>query len=416
MMRLLLLTTLSALCLNTLAQAKKKKAVFIIADGIPADVIEKVRPAFINTIGKSNGYKRAFVGGEKGTYSQTPTISAVGYNSLLTGTWVNKHNVWDNDIKAPDYAYPTIFRLLRTADTSRKIAVFSTWLDNRTRLVGEGLPATGHIHVDYHADGYELDTVRFPHDDQSAYIHQIDELVTDSAAKYIHDQAPDLTWLYLEYTDDMGHRFGDGPRQKEAVGFTDKQIMRVWDAIQYRQQNFQEDWQIFITTDHGRDSINGKGHGGQSERERTTWVVTNAKDLNRYYRDYTPAIVDIMPTIARHLGISIPKEYLQEIDGIPLTGKVSVADPHIRLDNNKLDIRWKAIEKEGSIKIWLTTTNNFKTGGKDEYKLLAEVPAAQQSAAFSLGSAPSPFYKIVLEGQYNTVNRWITAEGPGKPQ
>jgi len=416
MIRILILSLVTVVSLHLQAQPKKKKVIFIIADGIPADVLEKAKPNFISQIGRSSGYKRATVGGEKGTYTQTPTISAVGYNSLLTGTWVNKHNVWGNDIKDPNYHYPTIFRLAKQIDSSKKIAVFSTWEDNRTRLVGEGLAATGHIRVDYHADGYERDTLHFPHDNQSAYIHRIDELVTDSAEKYIREQGPDLSWLYLEYTDDMGHRHGDGPEMKEAVGYVDQQVGRIWNALQYRQQHFAEDWLIVITTDHGRDSINGKGHGGQSERERTTWIVTNNKDLNHYYRDYTPAIVDIMPTIARFMGLAIPRDYLLEIDGIPLSGKVSVAAPVIRLDNSKLDIRWKSIDKDGTVKIWLATTNNFKTGGKDEYKLLAEVPAGQQSAVLGISSSPSPFYKVVLEGTYNTVNRWIVTGGPDKAQ
>jgi len=409
MKNILTFVVMALLVLHVTAQPKKKKVVFIIADGIPADVLEKAHVSFPEQIGRQNGYKRAYVGGERGGYSQTPTISAVGYNSLLTGVWVNKHNVWDNDIKDPNYHYPTIFRLLKKADSTKKIAVFSTWLDNRTKLVGESLPQTGNIKVDYHADGFELDTVGYPHDNKSQYIHLIDEKVTDEAEKCIREQAPDLTWLYLEYTDDMGHRYGDSPEQKEAVKYVDKQVGRIWSALQYRQQQFKEDWMIVITTDHGRDSISGKGHGGQSERERTTWIVTNAKDLdlNHYWRDYTPAIVDIMPTIARFLDIKIPRENQLEMDGVPLIGKVSVTMPVVRLENNKLDIRWKSIDKDGTVKIWLARTNNFKTGGTDDYKLLAEVPAGQQSAAFGIGSYPSDFYKIVLEGPYNTVNRWI---------
>lgn len=401
----LLLGSLS--CLHLQAQTKNKKVIFIIADGIPADVLEKTKHPFMDQIARDNGYKRAYVGGEKGGYSQTPTISAVGYNSLLTGTWVNKHNVWGNDIKAPNYFYPTLFRLLKESDSTKTTAVFSTWLDNRTKLIGEGLSQTGYVKVNYHSDGYELDTANYPHDNQSQYIHAIDEKVTADAEKCIRENAPDLTWLYLEYTDDMGHRHGDGPEMRQAIAYTDQQIGKIWNAIQYRQKNFREDWLIVITTDHGRDSITGRGHGGQSTRERTTWIVTNAKDLNHYYRDYTPAIVDIMPTIARFLRISIPPGNIREIDGTPLIGDVSLANPVVRYENNRLQIRWKAMDKEGNVKIWLTTTNNFKTGGEDQYKLLAEVPLAAQAAGLNISSYPSGFYKVVLEAPNNTVNRWI---------
>jgi predicted AlkP superfamily pyrophosphatase or phosphodiesterase len=389
------------------AQVRKKKVIFIIADGIPADALEKAHPDFIDLLSKTGGYKRAYVGGEKGGYTQTPTISAVGYNSLLTGTWVNKHNVLDNDIKEPDYHYPTIFRLLKQVDPSKKTAVFSTWLDNRTKLVGDSIPQTGDYAVDYHADGYELDTVRFPHDKESQYIHRIDELVTDSAESCLRVNGPDLTWLYLEYTDDMGHRYGDGAKMNEAIGYVDKQVQRIWAAIQYRQKHFPEDWMLLVTTDHGRDSIGGKNHGGQSARERTTWIATNVKGLNSYWDKYQPAVVDILPTMARWLNLTIPRNNLLEMDGTPLIGKVSVAEPVIQLADNKLDIRWKALEKEGWVKIWLSTTNNYQTGGRDSLRLLLQVPVAAQSAMLGIGSYPSDFYKIVLEAPYNALNRWI---------
>ena len=103
------LSALVLCCMQSALAQKTKKAIFVIADGIPADVIKKVKTPSLDAIAKVGGYAKSYVGGEKGGYSQSPTISAVGYNSLLTGTWANKHNVIDNNIAAPSYYYWTIY-------------------------------------------------------------------------------------------------------------------------------------------------------------------------------------------------------------------------------------------------------------------------------------------------------------------
>ncbi|GAB3163332.1 alkaline phosphatase family protein [Telluribacter humicola] len=394
------------------AQPSPRKALFIIVDGISADAIEKVETPNLDAIAEVGGYTRAYVGGGKGTYSQTPTISAVGYNSLLTGTWVNKHNVWDNRIKEPNYHYWTLFRFMEEQYPEKKTAVFSTWLDNRTKLIGESLPQTNNLRLDYAFDGFELDTIQFPHDKDAHYIHLIDEKVATEAARYIREQSPDLSWVYLEYTDDMGHRYGDGERFDESIRIMDKQIGRIWEAVQVRQKQYGEDWKVFITTDHGRSADTGKNHGGQSDRERSTWITTNALGLNRYFRGTTgiavvPAIVDIMPTLVRHLGLTIPRDQALELDGIPLTGKLSLINPAVHKEEGKLTTTWKAIDKEGTVKVWLATTNQFEEGGKDSYSLLAEVPVSQEQAQVDISKLPKGYYKIVLEGKYNSVNRWV---------
>jgi predicted AlkP superfamily pyrophosphatase or phosphodiesterase len=103
-----------------------KKVLFIIVDGIPADVIENVSAINIKNIQEIGAYTRAYVGGDKGTYTQTATISSPGYMSLLTGTWGNKHNVYDNYVKSPNYHYKNIFRLVKEQQSDKTIGIFST--------------------------------------------------------------------------------------------------------------------------------------------------------------------------------------------------------------------------------------------------------------------------------------------------
>ena len=384
-----------------------KKVLFIIVDGIPADTIEGLTLPNLNKISKNGIYKRAYVGGELNTYSQTPTVSAPGYMNLITGTWANKHNVYDNGVKYPNYNYKNIFRLVKEQQSKKKIGIYSTWTDNRVKLIGEGLSTAGNIKFDYKFDGYELDDITYSHDPQSLYIHQIDQRVVSEAAKSIKNDAPDLSWVYLQYTDDIGHMYGDSKQMNQAVKDMDKKIGQIYESIVYRMKYHKEDWLFIVTTDHGRDPITGRDHSGQTERERTTWIVTNDKETNTYFEDFQPAIVDLLPTMARFLNITIPIESERELDGVPLTGKVSLAKPNVSLVGDSLTIKWKALDTSGNVTVWLSTTNLFKDGLMDNYEYIGSVPIKNEMGVFYIGQYLSSFYKIVLEGQYNMVNRWV---------
>lgn len=389
---------------------EERKALFVLVDGIPADVIERLRPPHLNAIIAEGGYTRAIMGGTKGGYSESPTISAVGYNSLLTGTWANKHNVWDNNIEAPNYRYWSIFRFLQERYPSKTTAIFSSWRDNRTKLAGANLAETDHFAFDIHLDGLELDTINFPHDEGEAYIHAIDEVVATEAAAAIRSEGPDLSWVYLWYPDAVGHRSGDGEEMDAAVLSADEQIGRIWEAIRFRQEQHHEEWLLIVTTDHGRSAEDGRGHGGQTDRERRIWIVTNATDTNAYF-EATPTMVDIAPSIARFMNIPIARHQAMELDGVPFIGSVSASDLKVeRSADETITLTWKARSDGGTAKVWVATTNEFRDGGTDRYVLLDQVELAEERAVVSLPASRSGFYKVVLETPDVHLNYWLVPD------
>ena len=294
--------------------AASPKVVFVVVDGIPADVIERVPTPTIDAIAAEGGYGRATVGGPIGEPGETPTISAPGYMSLITGTWANKHNVYKNYGISPDYRYWNLFRLARSEKPELQLAIFSTWTDNRTILLGEGLPEAGDWRFDVVVDGFEENETRFPPRPMDVHIADIDDAVSRDAARLIESEGPDLSWVYLQYTDDVDHEYGDSPALDQAVVDMDARLSLVWSAVQARQKAFGEDWLVIVTTDHGRDALTGRSHGAQSKRERTIWIATNSQRLTPGFYSM-PAIVDIYPSIAMHLGITIPAQVARHLDG-----------------------------------------------------------------------------------------------------
>ena len=129
---LFLAGTLGLMLVGCQSGEKKRKTLFVIVDGVTVDNIERIAPATIFDIASVGGYSRGYCGGKVGQYSQTPTISAVGYNNILTGTWVNKHNVSGNTNQNPNYNYWSIFRIAKVQKEDVKTALYSSWTDNRT--------------------------------------------------------------------------------------------------------------------------------------------------------------------------------------------------------------------------------------------------------------------------------------------
>ena len=391
-------------CTNS-TDVKQRKAVFIIIDGVPADVIERVHTPAIDDIASRGGYARAYTGGEVNGLTQTPTISAVGYNSLLTATWANKHDIWNNDVSKPNYHYWNIFRIAKNQQRNFTTAIFSSWTDNRTGLIGEGKADAGNIKMDFVLDGLDLDKTNYPDEPHDMQIFKIDEKISETAAESIRKDAPDLTWVYLWYMDDIGHEYGDGEMSEKFTGLADKQIARIWDAVKYRENQHGEEWMVVVTTDHGRNAKDGKGHGGQTERERGIWISTNVKP-NDYFKQGFPAITDIAVSISRFMDFTIPQDVQYEQEGAPFIGKISIANVKAVKTDNRITLTWDQYD-DAPVDVYLSVTNNFKDGGTDEWKKVGTAKASQKSFVFDSATQKSNFYKFSLRGKHNMLPVWV---------
>lgn len=386
--------------------AKAKKAVYVIVDGIPADQIERLHTPAIFDIASKGAYSRAYTGGKIGGYSQTATISAIGYTNLLTATWFNKHNVGGNSDLKPNYNYWTIFRIAKEQPQKYKTAIYSSWTNNRTVLIGEGKKETNYLKIDYVKDGYDLDSIRFPKKEKDLHIFDIDEQISKDAAEGIRTDAPDLSWVYLWYTDDAGHIAGNGAFFDEYVRKADEQVARIWEAVKYREANFDEEWMVVITTDHGRGE-NGHDHGGQSWRERTTWVSTNVP-VNSHFTSGNLAITDIAPSICRFMDFEVPQSVLWEQDGMSFVGDADIYDLQTMPYDNTVGLSWKCYSENVPVTVYVAVTNKFKEGDEDEWIKLVTLPAGKRSYTVDLQALPeSKFYKFVIVAPGNHLNRWL---------
>ena len=399
-----------AICMMCMAfvctTAKQRKAVYVVVDGIPADYIDRLQPPVIGSIGAQGHYAHAYTGGEPNGYSVTPTVSAIGYTNILTGTWMNKHNVNGNSNLSPRYNYWTIFKVAKEQKRNYTTGLFSSWIDNRTVLIGEGKPETGNVKIDYVADGFELDTINFRRRKDDLHIFDIDSLVCRKAAESIRTDAPDLSWVYLWYTDSGFHLYGNSQFMDYYVLRTDAQLQQIWEAVKYREANFDEEWMVIITTDHGRTD-NGYGHGGQTDRERSVWIATNVKQVNQHFASATLSLVDIHPTLCRWMGFEVPKERVWELDGIPFIGKTDIADLTSEVNDGKITLKWTSDASNNRATIYMATTNNFANGGHDKWQKVGTTSALNEQFTIDLAKYPaSKFYKFAVVTKNNHLTRW----------
>jgi hypothetical protein len=135
-------------------------------------------------------------------------------------------------------------------------------------------------------------------------------------------------------------------------------------------------------------------------------MVTNAKKLNQRFHSGKAAMVDILPSFLRYFNLVVQEERESELDGVPLIGKISIENADLIGKKRNKKVVWSPVDNSGKVKIYWSPTDHFARGGFDEYMLLAEVEAAAGFYELPKWISKKKFFKLVLEGELNSLNVW----------
>lgn len=262
-----------------------QKAIFVGIDGAQ---LEKL--LLLGLQDRVPGFDRldaieAFTGGYVGAPSEQPTVSGPGWSTLLTGTWVDRHGVPENNDAPIAADVDSLFERVDAAIPDAKIASIVNWAPINT---GHFARETGML-----GEPGVVDIVQSGIPDAE---------VTDAVVDLIATEAPDFTFVHLDEPDGAGHGYGFGPEYDASLVAAAQQVGAILDAVEAREAaNPDEDWMLVVSTDHGRDPVTGANHSAQTDSERRTFIAAN-EDLGTF--DEPVPATSVAATVLDHLGIA----------------------------------------------------------------------------------------------------------------
>jgi predicted AlkP superfamily pyrophosphatase or phosphodiesterase len=290
MKRLVLCALFVAACGSDSASSTSKHALVIGLDGVRVDALQQAATPHLDAlIAEGTVSYDAFAGGVLGEETEQPTFSGPGWSSILTGVWTNRHGVQVNVFDDARFdEYPHFFARIREKNPDAYLSSFVTW-----GPINENILSSAEADAVFSANEADASAAG-------------DVVVTASVVTHIASESPDVVFVQLDEVDHQGHVAGYGPDVPEyvdAVETVDAQIGEMVDAIDARSTHASEDWLVVVTTDHGGI---GKGHGGQSEEERTIFMIASGGSVRPGQTVHPgPGHTAVPPTVMKHLGLEI---------------------------------------------------------------------------------------------------------------
>ncbi len=289
-----------------------RRVVIVLVDALRLDTADdkEIMP-FLNQLRES--------GASAIMHSQTPSFSAPGYSTLLTGSWP-----YINDGPAFNLEYEDIPIL-----TQDQIFAAAHRGNLKTAISGyywfEKLVPSEDVTKSYYTAG----------EDRHA-----DDDVVSHALPWLDDPSISLVLIHIDQVDYAGHHEGGAKSiaWKEAARRSDDLIKEITEKLDLTQDT------ILVISDHGQ--IDPGGHGGHENVVLTEPFVINGSGIlpGKYY---DIQMIDVAPTVAGLLGLSLPASAqgkpLFRILNMSTQDQASYQEQQTILQNNLSAVYAKAI-------------------------------------------------------------------------
>ena len=255
-----------ALCaLSFSAMSGTKKVMIIGLNGtLPAAIDQGIQngsfPQFSSLV-KSGAinWNMTSVADVKNTHN---TFSAPNWASLLTGVEPEHHGIVNNDIENP-HAVDSTFKKYNP----KKYPPVMMYMDKI------GIESSGYIAwpaLDQTFGRY------FTH--RATTTDGNDAAIIDKVVADLPTTSSDFIFIQMSGIENVGNNHGYGyntPAYKAAIQYSDNQLKRVLTALKGRKDFKNEEWLLFVMTDHGGNANGTSYSNGNLPENFNTFLIVN---------------------------------------------------------------------------------------------------------------------------------------------
>lgn len=249
-----------------------KKVILISIDGMRPDGLCSCGNTFLSELIKKSSYTFE----AKTVY---PSITLPCHLSMFHSVPPQRHGTLSNDYVVPVRPVSGLFEELKA--NGKRSAMYYGW--EPLRNIGKA----GSLIASEYINAYSFE--------------HTDGMLTERALNYIKLAEPDFVFLYMVETDEKGGH--------DAGWMSETYLDYICCAIDNVKRVIEEvgdDYTVIVTADHGGHD---RCHGTDMPEDMTIPMFFYGDDFVRGEKLENVSILDIAPTIADIMGISVPREW-----------------------------------------------------------------------------------------------------------